>query len=125
MTIGPNQRTTISAAISAAASFVMFSSQPPFSIHFPQWVSALAMFLMVGGLASLGVNAKDSNVTGGSVVQPGVPVADAAKVARMPEPAAMTSGITTVQLQTAPYAVNVAPARPAQPVTSGPNAIRW
>jgi hypothetical protein len=83
MIIGANQKTTISAGISAAASFVMFASQPPLSIQFPQWMTAVAMFAMVGGLAALGINAKDSNVTGGSVVQPGIPVADPDTVAHL------------------------------------------
>ena len=73
--MGASWKTTVSAAVSAGASFVLFASQPPFAIHFPAWVAALAMFAMVGGLASLGINAKDSNVTGGTVVQPGIPVA--------------------------------------------------
>jgi len=114
VTIGANQKTTVSAVISAAAAFVMFASQPPFSIHFPTWVSAMAMFLMVGGLASLGVNAKDSNVTGGSVVQPGIAVADPAEVAKFAAQPAQAAAI-----------VNSAPARPAQPVVAPPNAIRW
>ena len=119
MTIGANQKTTVSAAISAAAAFVMFASQPPFSIHFPTWVTAMAMFLMVGGLASLGVNAKDSNVTGGSVVQPGIAVADPATVARLAAPPTLTATMYATPL-------NLAPApRPAQPLTGGLPAIKW
>jgi hypothetical protein len=84
VTIGANQKTTISAAVSAAASFVLFASQPPLSIHFPQWIAAVAMFAAVGGLAALGINAKDSHVTGGDVQQAGlVKVADPVVVASL------------------------------------------
>jgi len=55
--------------------FVIFASAAPYNVHFPVWISALAAFMAVGGLASLGINAKDSSVTGGTVVQPGIPVA--------------------------------------------------
>jgi hypothetical protein len=54
--------------------FVIFTSAPPYNVHFPVVVSALAQFMFLGGLASLGINAKDSEVTGGSIVQPGIPV---------------------------------------------------
>lgn len=54
---------------------MLFLSQPPFSMHFPVWVSGVAAFVITGGLAALGINAKDKNVTGGSVSQPGIPVA--------------------------------------------------
>ena len=57
-------KTTVSGLISAAGMFVLFASAPPYSVHFPVWVSALAGFLAVGGMASLGINGKDSNVTG-------------------------------------------------------------
>jgi hypothetical protein len=79
--MGASWKTTLSAAVSAGASFVLFASQPPFSIHFPSWLAAIAMFAMVGGLAGLGIVAKDSDVTGGTVVQPGIPVAPVTPVA--------------------------------------------
>jgi len=73
--LGPNWRTTVGGWTSAASAFVLFAANPPFSIHWPAWLSALATFSMVGGLAAVGMAAKDRNVTGGSVSQPGIPVA--------------------------------------------------
>jgi len=52
---------------------------------------------MVGGLASLGINAKDSNVTGGTVVQPGIPVA--------PVPTAVSPPTPSVSAPVAPQVV--------------------
>lgn len=65
-------RTTVAASISAAASFVLFAQQLHF-ITFPNWIMAIAMFAMAGGLASFGVNAKDSQVSGGKIPQPSSP----------------------------------------------------
>ena len=58
-------KTTVSAIVSAAGAFVLFANQS-FHIIFPQIVLALASFIMLGGLVSLGVNGKDNNVTGGT-----------------------------------------------------------
>ena len=73
--MGQCWKSTVSGAVSAAGMFIIFASGAPYNVHFPVWLSALAAFMALGGLASLGINAKDSEVTGGSIVQPGVPVA--------------------------------------------------
>jgi hypothetical protein len=67
-------KTTISAAVSAVAQFVLFAQQLQY-IHFPNWALALALFASLGGLAAFGVTAKDSNVTGGTIGQPSSPKA--------------------------------------------------
>ena len=72
--LGPSWRTTVSGIVTAASAFVLFGAQS-FHIAFPQWVLALATFTTMGGLAGLGFAAKDSQVTGGSIVQAGIPVA--------------------------------------------------
>ncbi len=59
-------KTTVMALISAGASFVLFSSQLHM-ITYPMWAVAVAMFAQVGGLAALGIVAKDYNATGGTV----------------------------------------------------------
>ena len=59
-----NWKTTVSALVSAAGMFVLFGAAPPYNIHFPVGVMALAGFMALGGLASLGINGKDNNVTG-------------------------------------------------------------
>jgi len=73
--IGASWRSTLSACVSVAGMFIIFASAPPYNLHFPVAISALAQFAFLGGLASLGINAKDSGVTGGTIVQPGIPVA--------------------------------------------------
>ena len=70
-------KTTVSAAVSAAGMFIIFASAAPYNVHFPVWISALAAFMALGGLAGLGINAKDSQVTGGTIVQPSAPAAPA------------------------------------------------
>ena len=59
-------KTTICSVISAGASFVLFSSQLHM-ITYPQWAVAVAMFASIGGLAALGIVAKDYNATGGTI----------------------------------------------------------
>lgn len=59
-------KTTICSVISAGASFVLFSSQLHMIVY-PQWAVAVAMFASIGGLAALGIVAKDYNATGGTV----------------------------------------------------------
>jgi hypothetical protein len=87
--MGASWKTTVSGLIAAGgtllllgSNFVLFTSAPPYNIVFPMWVHAIVGYLaslgvvgMGGGIASLGINAKDSQVTGGTVVQPGIPVA--------------------------------------------------
>jgi hypothetical protein len=58
----PNWKTTVTGAISALASFVLFA-QGSHYINFPQWALAIAGFAQVGGLAAFGVVAKDYNTT--------------------------------------------------------------
>jgi hypothetical protein len=65
-------RTTVTSAISAASAFVLFAQQLHY-ITFPNWAMAIAMFTMAGGLASFGVSAKDSQVSGGTISQPSSP----------------------------------------------------
>lgn len=57
-------KTTVSAILAAFSSFVIFSQELHY-ITWPQWALGLAMFTSIGGLAALGVSAKDYNVTGG------------------------------------------------------------
>ncbi len=53
-------KTTVSGLVSAAGAFVMFSGTAPFNIHYPSLVTALAAFMIAGGLAGLGITAKDN-----------------------------------------------------------------
>ena len=87
--MGKSWKSTVSAVISVAGLFVIFASGAPYNVHFPVWLSALADFMALGGLAGLGINAKDAQVTGGSIVQPGVPVA--------PVPTAVQGNVQSVQ----------------------------
>jgi len=87
-----NWMPTVAAAISAAASFVMFAQFGNF-LEVPKWVMGLAMFAQAGGLAAFGIVAKQYNVTGGSVGQPSTPEAlhaanQAPSVANPPAPPA-------------------------------------
>ena len=54
-----NWKTTASAAVAAAAAFILFANTS-FHVGFPQWALALATFATVGGLAGLGIAAKDA-----------------------------------------------------------------
>lgn len=112
--MGKSWKTTVSAGISAAAAFVLFAGQPPISIHFPVWLTAIAAFLMAGGLAALGINAKDSQVTGGSVVQLGIPVA--AVVQPVAPLVAAPVAPAPLELQALPY--------PSAPVPPPPNVSK-
>lgn len=49
-------KTTIPGLIAAGAAFVLFAES--FGVTLPPIVKALAAFVMAGGLASLGINAK-------------------------------------------------------------------
>lgn len=87
--MGASWKTTISGLSAAGgtvalffAGFILFASAPPYHVVFPTWLQAMAGYLasagilgVGGGIASLGLNAKDSDVTGGTVSQPGIPVA--------------------------------------------------
>ena len=64
-----NWMPTVSAVVSAVASYIPFAESGGFA-HFPPWVNGIAMFVQMGGLISLGITAKQYNVTGGSIGQP-------------------------------------------------------
>lgn len=57
-------KTTILGLVSAGASFVLFAHG---TIAMPAWLTTLAQFAIVGGLAGFGIVAKDYNATGGTV----------------------------------------------------------
>jgi len=59
-------KTSLIGLLSAAAGFVAFS--PALFSKWP-WIVEVAKYIMVGGLAGLGFASKDSNVTGGTVLQ--------------------------------------------------------
>jgi hypothetical protein len=63
-------KSSLSGIISAVGAFVLFSAGPPYNIHYPTIVSALAGFMAVGGLVSMGINTKDNNVSGGTPTKP-------------------------------------------------------
>lgn len=56
-------KTTAAGCLSAAASFVLFAHNSHYAV-FPGWMIGVATFAQVGGLASLGIAAKDYNVSG-------------------------------------------------------------
>lgn len=59
-------KTTASGLVTAAAGFIV--ANPELFVNH-QMLLKLAMYMMVGGLASIGLFAKDSNVTGGTTLQ--------------------------------------------------------
>jgi hypothetical protein len=61
---GRSWATSVSGLVSAAGAFILFSSAPPFSIHYPVAISALAGFMAIGGLANLGIQSKATSVSG-------------------------------------------------------------
>jgi hypothetical protein len=61
-------KTSLTGFISAAAGFVAFS--PQLFQKYPM-VMELAKYIMIGGMASIGILAKDSQVTGGTKLQDG------------------------------------------------------
>jgi hypothetical protein len=56
-------KTTVSAAVAAAGSFVLFAQTLNY-IAFPKWALGMAAFIHIGGLANLGIAAKDADVSG-------------------------------------------------------------
>jgi hypothetical protein len=66
-------RTTVSSIVSTAGSigvsFVLFAMVAFPQIHFPLWILAISAFANAGGLLSLGINAKDKMITGGTIPQ--------------------------------------------------------
>jgi hypothetical protein len=69
MKLPANWKTSLMGLISAAAAFVLYA-QSSHMVNFPTWATALAGFVQIGGLAGLGLTAKDFNTTGGTVGQP-------------------------------------------------------
>jgi len=63
-----NWKTTISGVLSAAAGLVVYLHSGGYVAE-PGWLLGAANFIMIGGIASLGLSAKDGNVTGGTVGQ--------------------------------------------------------
>ena len=61
-------KTSVIGVLSAAAGFVAFS--PALFAKWP-WVNEVAKYIMVGGLAGLGLASKDSGVTGGTRLESG------------------------------------------------------
>jgi hypothetical protein len=76
-------KTTLTSAVSSGAAFVLFAQQLHY-IDFPRWAMAIAMFTMAGGLATFGVSAKDSDVTGGE--RPATPEAQERVTAQLTTP---------------------------------------
>jgi hypothetical protein len=64
-----NWKTTVSGIVTAGAALIGFLALPPYSVHFPSWLLGTASFVTVGGFLSLGISAKDNNVTGGTKQQ--------------------------------------------------------
>lgn len=60
-----NWKTTVTGLVSAGAAFVVFAQGSGYT-HFPQIVTLLAAFVQMGGMAGLGLTAKDFNTTGGT-----------------------------------------------------------
>lgn len=65
---------TVSGLVSSAMSFVI-TAQLLGWMTFPKPLIAVALFAQIGGLASLGITAKQYNVTGGEIGQPSTPQA--------------------------------------------------
>ena|ERR1035438_8302524 len=116
MTLGASWKTSasgISGAVSTVlllfAGFVSFASGPQYHIVFPAWVQALSGFIgvtgglgLAGSIASLGLAAKDHNVTGGDIQQPGVvDVADPKAAARVA--AVVLTPVVSQAVKPSPY----------------------
>jgi hypothetical protein len=56
-------KTTFAAGAAALAGFVVFANSQHL-IEFPPWMVAAAGYIQMGGLAALGISAKDYNVSG-------------------------------------------------------------
>ena len=55
-------KTTLSGAVTSAATLALTLTYA--GVDLPKWLPVTAGFVLAGGLASLGVAAKDSNVSG-------------------------------------------------------------
>ena len=92
ITLPANWKTTLAGALASGAALIMFLGQPPYNVHIPAWLMGTAAFVLVGGIGGLGLAAKDSNVTGGTKVQPGIPVAPVPPVVQPVTPAVSGQG---------------------------------
>jgi hypothetical protein len=87
--LGASWKTALSGIVTVLAGFVQFAHQPPFSIAMPPLLLATAQFVMLGGVGAGFFFAKDAHVTGGSIVQPGIAVANPETVTRLAEHAGL------------------------------------
>ncbi len=62
-----NWQTTLSGFITAAAVFI---ASEPAGFDFPDQIVSIAKFVVVGGLATMGIASKDSNKTGVTTTPP-------------------------------------------------------
>jgi hypothetical protein len=67
--ISKNWMTTVAGIVSGCASLILFLHLGGFVV-FPHWVMGLVAFIQAGGTMSLGIVAKQYNMTGGTVGQP-------------------------------------------------------
>lgn len=101
-------KTTLSGAVALVAGFIQFAHQPPMNIAMPPLLVAAAQYLMLAGIGAGFAFSKDFNVTGGTIAQPGIAVADPEvvnRIAAKSEVAALLQGLGA--------AAPVAPAAPA------------
>lgn len=56
-------KTTTAATAAALAGFVIFANSQHL-MQFPDWLVAVSGYIQLGGLAALGISAKDYNVSG-------------------------------------------------------------
>ncbi len=63
-----NWKSALSGAVTAAAGLILALHAG--GVVMPQWLVVTAGYVQAGGLLSLGVAAKDHDVTGGTRVQP-------------------------------------------------------
>lgn len=62
-----NWKTTVSGLLSSGAALVL--ALVGGGVAIPHWLQITAGFVLAGGLATLGIGAKDNNVTGGTKQQ--------------------------------------------------------
>ena len=100
--LGPNWRTSLSGYIGTGAALVFFLHQAPFSVAMPAWLVGTAAFVTAGGAVAFARNAKDKQVTGGDIQQPGaVDVADPKAAARVA--AVVLTPVVSQAVKPSPY----------------------
>ena len=99
--LGPNWRTSLSGYIGTGAGLVFFLHQAPFSVAMPAWLVGTAAFVTAGGAVAFARNAKDKQVTGGLIAQPGIPVADPLAAARVA--AVVLTPVVSQAVKPSPY----------------------